>query len=194
MNAIATYPYRPISSYRAKPKLFSQEKRGHPVREELEKCLGTYQLTAQVEEDLPTLALLNNIPGMVAFVCSLKLGDRIVSQGRGSARLSGTTRWVERTIRSAFYGSLLDSIARLTRVDALIDMPKSQDMGVTIPDAYKAPETYDDGISDKQKKFLVSLIYQRVDNKEERERRLQEVESCSKADASDLIKSLMAVQ
>ena len=175
------------STNRIKPPK-DQEKK-HPVREELEKCLGTYQLTALIEEDLPTLALFKNMPGMVAFLCSIKLGDRIVSQGRGSARFAGSTRWIERTIRSAFYGSLTDSIARLTRIDALLDVGvKTQALDLEKPEARRLNEASESEISDKQRSYILEMAG--ALSEEEYQRYGKMVDSLSRSEASAVIQEL----
>ena len=61
----------------------------------------------------------------------------------------------------------------------------------TVPVEARRESEGGEGITDKQKGLLTSLIYQRIDNEEERERRLQEVQSYSRDDASEMISSFI---
>ena len=202
MNATATsYQYKPRTSYpyrSSKPKPLATDDRKHPVREEIDRCISSnIPFTISVEEDQATLNALK-VPGMISFLAVLKRGDRKVSEGRGSAILNRYNKYIERSIHSAYNASIVDCLVRASKIDVLLPelaLP-SQDLGVIVPQEFVAnePSAESYAITAKQKSLLISLIYQRVDDEDERERRLQEVESCSKADASDLIKSMMAVQ
>jgi len=162
------------------------------VRDEVKKLLGTHQFTATFEEDTQTATALKHIPGIVAFLCTIKRGDKILGQGRGTTAINQVNRFIVRTINFAWNASLVDAIVRSTKI-----------LDVFRPDAIPHPwskiqpqkqEDYggDEPITAKQKELLTSLICQHVGNEDEQERRLQEVESLSKDDAGEMISNLLA--
>lgn len=151
----------------------------HPVREEVRNCIGTYNLQAVIEEDMQTLALMRHLPGLVAFVCTLKKDGQVIAQGYGSSVLSGTNRYITRAINSAFNSSLADSVIRATKVlDTLRgDVVRNEDNGPAEP------------ITDRQKSYLQELIKMNVEDQDEREQLLSNLDSYTKEEASATIQT-----
>ena len=100
-------------------KMLNTQSKGHPVAEEVQKSVGTYELSATFEEDSQTLQTLKHVPGLIAFICTLKKGTQIIGQGRGMAVLNKVNRFIERTVRAAFNASLVDAVVRSKLLDAL---------------------------------------------------------------------------
>ena len=188
----SNYPYRP-----SKPKPVATADRKHPVREEIERCLGTYNLEATFEEDKSTLGLLSHVPGIVSFLCTIKdkQSGKIMSQGRGSSVLNRFNKFVERTIRAAFSASLVDGIVRLTKIDALslgTSAQTSQETGVVVPPAFRSNENSESSgeITEKQKAWLEQLIQINFSDQEECERRISQLGELTREEASKEIQAL----
>ena len=65
--------YKPsiISPYQTmQKKTFDTRDKKHPAREEIERCVGTYNLTAVIEEDIQTQAIMRHVPGLISFLCT----------------------------------------------------------------------------------------------------------------------------
>lgn len=186
-----SYKTRIPSPFQVAKQPFKPEKTD-TVRDEVKKLLGTHQFSATFEEDVQTATALKHIPGIVAFLCTIKKGDKIVGQGRGTTAINQVNRFIVRTINYAWNASLVDAIVRSTKI-----------LDVFRPDAVPHPwangnpqkqEEYagDESITAKQKELLTSLIYQNINGDEEQNRRLQEVESLCKSDAGEMISNLLA--
>jgi len=178
----------------------------HPVMDEINKCIGTYQLEVVVEEDAQTLTMFKHIPGLIAFIATIKCGNRIVGQGRGSACLSSTNRFIERAVHCAFNSAVVDSVMRSTKVldvllpsaDAVLkDLDEMRGGDASYPEqerypareAYAAKEYAPVGISDKQKSFLLGLI-KKIRDKDEQNQWLERVGSMTTREASQAIQEL----
>jgi len=156
----------------------------HPVADEVRKCVGTYELKAVVEEDSQTLAALQT-DNLVAFLCTLKREGIPLAQGRGSVVISPTTnRFYQRAIAAAFNSALADAAIRATKV---LDLVRKRPVGGGDIDQLNdnAPAT------EKQRALLNQLLYDRVQNKSEREKWLGQVPTISRFDASELIANLL---
>ncbi|MDO8451305.1 MAG: hypothetical protein Q7S76_00365 [bacterium] len=145
-------PQHPIELMREKAKDVQDGE--HPARKEIQRVVGTYQMTAEVVEDKETLATLSR-PGVIAFLCTIKREGQIIGIGRGSAVLNQMNKFISRTVHAAFNYSLLSAVAQSTRaLDALID-PRG-DMSLESADAVQEP------ITDKQKSYLTELVQKKV--------------------------------
>lgn len=166
-----------------------------------EKLASIYQIIATFELDSKTMESFKDINGLVAYICTLttKLGE-VVGQGRGAAEVKNNGGDCNKTIKMAEKSAYISSVIRYTGLSDfftsdLEDMPPAsiQEDKVEIPESIppKNLQTGDEPMTDKQRKLLHSLIFESVYDPSERERWLQEAESCSKFDASDLISSFM---
>ena len=168
-----------VSPYQILKQKASVQDEEHPVRREIKKACTSMTFTATLEEDLPTLELFKHVPNFIAFLCTLRQSKsgEIIGQGRGTASFSQSNRSILRTIRTAVNASLIDAMARGTRVlDTLTDEPMNTNRDVF-------------GITDKQKIYLQELISTRVNDREERERWLSQIEGFTVDEASEAIQS-----
>jgi hypothetical protein len=171
----------PVELTRA--KTYDVQDKSNPVREEIEKCVGTHTIKAVVEEDRQTLDVMQ-ADGLVSFLCTLTQDGRVLSQGRGSAIISPTNRYFRRTIACAFNSAFADSAIRASKVLDLV-MDKS---GAIEEDEASEPAT------DRQKEYLQQLIQTNIGDKNVRERWESRMKEITKSEASDAIKSLASVR
>lgn len=155
------------------------------VQEEINKLLGTYQFSATFEEDTQTATTLKHIPGIVAFVCTLKKGDKIIGQGRGTTVINQVNRFIVRTINYAFNASLVDAVVRSTKI---LDVFRPDAQPHAWNGADNAPEESFVGITDKQKSYLLQLIQTNVTDEDEREGLVSQIDEFTKEEASQAIK------
>lgn len=193
----ATYQPRIASPYQvAKKHPFDISSSNHPVRKEIMKHVGKYDLTATFKEDTATTNMLKHIPGLIAFVCTLEQGGRIIGIGRSNAVISETSKYFERVIQTAWSYSLIDSVSKMTRtIDTLqakatkpaYDYHKESmlDDAIETRDSYREEEM----ITDKQKKFLLELIHTNIRNEDERSLRVSQIEEMTRAEGSRAIQS-----
>ncbi len=178
--------YKPYisSPYQTQKKVNVQEKKS-PLQEEVEKNIGTFNLTVEVIEDKNTLSLFKHISGMVAFLCTLKKGNEIISEGRGSAVLNKLNKYVERGVRYAFTNSLVDAVVRSTKtLDALYLQANGQDgANISVGEI--------DYATDKQKSYLRELINANVIDESKRKYWESQVNQLTKDEASEKIKSFV---
>lgn len=173
-NRIAS-PYHP-----AKKDVFDVSRVTHPVREIIAKCKGVYTLTASFEEDTETASKLVHTPGVVAFICTIKNGNRVLGVGRGHTILGPQSRYVERVVHTAFNYSLIDAISKMTRAFNSLRTDLISEPHITTP-----TET----ITEKQKIYLLELIDLNVTDEEEKERWSKQIDDLTKDEASEAIQS-----
>ena len=126
----------------------------HPARKEIQRVVGTYQMTADVVEDKETLATLSR-PGVIAFLCTIKRDGQIIGIGRGSAVLNQMNKFISRTVHAAFNYSILSAVAQSIRaLDNMID--PHGDMSL------ESAEAVQEKITDKQKSFLTTLVQKKI--------------------------------
>lgn len=153
-------PKHPIEILRA--KVYDVQEKTNPIREYIEKCVGTHTIKAVIEEDRQTLDVMQ-AEGLVSFLCTLTKGDRVLSQGRGSAMIGPTQRYFARAISCAFNSALSDACIRATKV---LDMVRDKS---EIEEAY-ANESLSEPATEKQREYLRQLIQTKVTDGEERRR------------------------
>ena len=165
----------------------------HPVHEEIKKCVGVYKFSATVEQDNASLEKFRHIPGIISFICTIRLGEVVVGEGRGTAVLSRINKFLERTVRYAFNASLLDAMAKsLKMLDALqLDLSNQHDELIPTEIVYEKKNNVEveSIITDKQKTYLLGLIKTRISDKEERYIWQDKIPRLSKLEASQAIKS-----
>lgn len=184
------------------PSSYKRQERLNPIQEEIAKNVGVYNITAIIEEDKATLATLKNVPGLIAFLCTLKIGNEVISVGRGSATLNRVNKYVERGVRYSFGNSLVDAVVRgIKNMDALyfktINQPENKIQNEVDLERRDEPAFYSENdmpqfASQKQRNFLTKLINEQCDESEkgEYENRLQSP-YLSKFDCSELIQKLI---
>lgn len=181
-----------------------------PTLEEVRRSIGVYNLTATVEEDKETLSIFKHVPGLIAFICTLKKGNDVIGIGRGTATLNRMSKYVDRAVCYAFNASLIDAMVRSTKtLDAIYlnSTPQRETYSLkrdTTPDE-EEPDlegrdrpaffTNDDTLkyaTDKQKNFLTKLISKNCKGPTKDEY-LSQLNSphLSKFNCSELINSLL---
>jgi hypothetical protein len=153
---------------------FQDEK--HPVHLEIMKSVGTINLTASFEEDIPSLEILQHIPGVVAFKCTLRLDGEIIGVGRGTSVINRMNRYIEKTVRASANASLANALYSARTLDTL----KIQSI-----------ETSVDLASDKQKKYLKELIQSKNLSFSEEYQWNSKIESLTREEASRAIQELV---
>jgi len=153
----------------------------HPARRLIQSCLGEYDLKAIVEEDIRTSAVMKHMPGLISFVCTLKLKDRVIAQGYGSSVLNQNNRYVQRAVHSAMNSAVADSVIRATKVLGTLQDEVEAMVGAQMP-----PEP----ISEPQKKYLRELAVQQMNDDNEREQFLSELPELTKREASQMIQNM----
>lgn len=181
-------PYQPA----IKRDVFNVSMASHPVREIINACVGSFALTATFVEDRETVTKLEN-PSIIAFLCTIRKGDKIIGIGRGHTALSPTNKFVERNIFSALNFSLIDAISKCTRVLNTFhtgqDLPLQSVVEPVVGKGYNTKDSYNaDMISDKQKSYLQELINVNLDG-EERESAIQTLDDLTRTEASEMIQS-----
>ena len=181
-------PFQPTRRVQLKASNYEEMNRPvHPVREELDKVIGTYNLIAVIKEDTATLATMSHIGGLIAFICSLSRDGKVISEGRGATVLGPNNKWLSRAVESAFNSALSDAVIRSTKV--LGTFLSSTGSAVSLEAAYGEMEAQKNSepSTEKQRNYLYQLITQNVDDEEEREQRLSQVDELSKQEACRMI-------
>ena len=164
-------------------KAFDVQDNKHPAREYILKNMGVYSLTATFEEDMQTLATFRHIPGLIAFICTLKRDNEVIGQGRGTAVLSRVNRFIDRTVRIAFNSALIDAVVRSTKALDVLQLDTENKDGITPIQSTDVPA------SEKQKSYLLQLIDDNVTDDDERSQWEKKIKTISKDDASTAIQS-----
>lgn len=185
------------------PSSYKRE-RMNPIQEEIAKNIGTYNLTAVIEEDKETLSKLKNIPNSICFLCTLKIGNEIIGIGRGSANLNRMNRGIERGVRYSFGNSIVDAVVRgIKNLDALyfntINKPENKiqeevDLEGRDSPAFFGEDDMPQVATEKQLNFAKKLISNC--GADEKEQYLEQISSpyFSKFQCSQLIQKLMPVR
>ena len=185
------------------PSSYKRE-RIDPIQQEIAKNVGTYNFQAVIEEDKETAFKLKNIPNSICFLCTLKIGNEVISIGRGSANLNRMNRGIERGTRYSFGNSIVDEVVRgIKNLDALYfkttDKPEtkiSEDKDLEGRDspAFYGEDDIPQTATDKQRNFLTKLV-ENCDELE-KEEYLSALASpyLSKFQCSELIQKLMPVK
>jgi hypothetical protein len=183
------------------PKPFDLKDKRHPIHKEIQKIVGTINLTATIQEDLESLSLLKT-PGLVAFACFLKRDGELISIGRGAAVLNRLSKYLERVVMQAANASLVDAIVKSTKVLDMLRMdtgstvassvasethePKADYTGLELPETFNEKPA-SPGITEKQKGYLKKLITENIKSLPERDRWESEIDNLTSAEASQAI-------
>jgi len=157
----------------------------HPVQKEVRRIVGSYPLTIEVAEDTQTLQTLKHIPGLIAFVASVKKDGQIIGQGRGSSVISRLNKFVERTVRMSFNGSIISAVMHATKaLDVLAD--PLDDMSIE-----SVENVMPEKITDKQRSYLTTLVQKNVHDESTLTWWMNEIANMDTKQASDAIKSFV---
>lgn len=172
-------------------KTFDVQDKKHPVREEIAKCVGTYNITAVVEEDIQTQAIMKHIPGLISFLCTLLRDGKVIAQGYGSSILNSSNKFLLRAVSSAFNSALADATIRATKVLDTFRNPDKSAVSAALDEAYEAKNRNEFmGITEKQKSYLSELIHSNITDEEELNRWQSQIDQLTKDEASEAIQSL----
>jgi hypothetical protein len=159
---------------------FNTQVEDSPIRKEIEKHIGEYTFTVVVEEDTGTIATMRHVKGLVSFLCTLTRNGQVLAQGRGSSVLGGTSKWMLRSIRSAYDSAVVDSVMRATKVLGTF---------IGVENDVEKQEVASSPITEKQATYLLQLIQDNVADVGERRKQEARISSLSKQEASELIAS-----
>lgn len=163
----------------------------HPVNDEIRKCVGVYNFSATIEQDVATLQKFSHIPGIISFICTIRLNNIVVGEGRGTTVLSRINKFLERTVRYAFNASLLDAVAKsLKMLDALQLDVSNQNEDITVVKQEPVVNNTKLYITPKQKGYILELVKKRVKDKEERDRWQRTLDNFTREEASEAIQTL----
>ena len=161
----------------------------HPAQEEIDKCLGSYNLNVTFTEDVDTMAIFKYRQGIIAVLCTVRKNNRIIGVGRAHSALDAKmTKYVARTVFSVFNASLIDAVSKSTRIiDTLhTDSPSPSQANVEAIDS----NAYDsDMITERQKKYLLELINSSNEDDAEKERMSASLDVFTRQEASEAIQS-----
>ncbi len=176
-----------------------------------EKLASIYNLTASFEKDTDTIEMLGSPKGLVAFICNLKNRDGVVAgQGRGADMLDRNQGDPNKTIKMSQKSAYIDAVIRTTGLSDIF----TQDIEAVNPIAsanqhsneeqkgwveaivgeqqidVRDAQTYNSTLTDRQRKYLISLITSRIVDEEEREQRFEQMENLTKQEASEWIQQM----
>jgi hypothetical protein len=160
-------------------KTLDTQSESHPIRQEVRKLCGTYNLSATFSEDTGTLSTLKT-PGLIAVQCILSKDGRPVGIGHGSSIISRINSGIERSIFSCINGSLMSAANSACSLDILRLENVYESAGIE----------RDDSITDRQKSYLLELVHTNLTDEEEKSRWESQVDGLTKGEASEAIKSL----
>lgn len=171
-------------------KTFDIQDKKHPIREEIARCVGAYNLTAVVEEDFQTQTTMKHIPGLISFLCTLLKDGKVIAQGYGSSVLSSSNKFLRRAVSSAFNSALADATIRATKVLDTFRNPDDSSVSEALNDAYEAKNRNEFvPITEKQKSYLFELIQTNIDDEEERRKWESQIDQLSRNEASEAIQN-----
>ncbi|KKR02267.1 MAG: hypothetical protein UT98_C0001G0123 [Candidatus Nomurabacteria bacterium GW2011_GWF2_40_31] len=185
-----TYRNHIASPFQLAPKKTFTKK--DPLKEELLKNTGTFNLTAIIEEDIQTSSQFKHIPGFLGYICTLKIGNEVIGIGRGSAILNRMNKFVERGIRFAYGASIVDAVVRSTKtLDALYLKTSGQENPGVLKEETGEIDYTPELATDKQKSYLRELININVLDDRERDQWASQIDELTKDEASEKIQFFM---
>ncbi len=155
-----------------------------------EKIASIYGYTASFEQDNETMKAFDGIKGIIAFICNLSKGERLVGQGRGASTLAKNDNDPNKTIKMSQKSAYCDSVIRASGLSDIFTQDL-QDMATEGPTELQEINILSDGITQKQKDLLVSLLHQNLKDGRERDQWISTLDDLTKAEASDQIKSFI---
>ena len=176
--------------------------RKDPLRADIERNIGKFNLEVTVEEDKNTLALFKHVPGpIIAYIATLRKDSKVVGIGRGLSVLSKMNKYVDRAVRFAFNASLIDSVVHSTKaLDALYlqtnieKIPEEVDLEKRDEPAFYSDSDMPQYATEKQRAFLSQLVEKCSDSSKEEYLSQLNSPHLSRFDASELISSLLPVK
>jgi len=166
--------------------------RKDPLKEEIKKNTGSFNLSVTVEEDVATKSLFSHIQGFIGFIATIKKDNVVLGIGRGSTILNKMNKYVERNIRFAFGSSIIDGISRSIKTmdDLFIKTSNQENPGILNEETNEIDYT-PELASERQKSYLRQLISLNVLDERERSQWESEIDELTKDEASEKIQFFM---
>lgn len=176
--------------------------RKDPLRADIERNIGKFNLEITVEEDKNTLNLFKHVPGpIIAYIATLRKDSEVVGIGRGLSVLSKMNKYVDRAVRFAFNASLIDSVVHSTKaLDALYlktnteKIPDEIDLEKRDEPAFYSDSDMPQYATEKQRTFLLKLVEKCSDSSKEEYQEKLNSPYLTRFDASEMISSLLPMK
>ncbi len=178
-----TYKNRIPSPFQAK-RAFKQD----PIKGEIERNTGSFNLAVTVEEDVATKSLFSHIPGFIGFIATIKKDNVILGIGRGSTILNKMNKYVERSMRFAFGSSVIDAVTRSVKtMDDLFLKASNQENPGILNEETNEIDYIPELATERQKSYLRELINVNVVDERERNQWESQIDELTKDEASEKI-------
>ena len=156
----------------------------HPIKAEIAKNLGSFTFTATFEEDREAINAFNN-EGLIAYRCILTTPEgRTLGIGHGLNVLSQENRYLSKSVKWAYSGALISAVTNAVKFPDLSG-DKTSSFGVNNDDMAASLM-----VTEKQKNYLKELIDYNITDEDERNQLLDNLDSMTKEDASEMIQQL----
>lgn len=161
-----------------------------------ERIAQIYGFTSRFELDTETVNLFSDAKNLIAFKCTVyHPNGTIAGEGRGCANLAKNSNDENKTIKLAEKSAFLSAIIRSANISAYFTMDLDEQMS---EDRVAIVEEESEGvapvISERQKSYLTQLIYDNLDDQEERESALNSLPTMTRYEASEMISSFVGVK
>ena len=181
-----------------------------------EKLASIYNLAAIFKRDNESLDMLGNVKGLIAYICTLTRFGVVVGQGRGSDTIQRNQNDPNKAIKMTQKRAYVDAVIRATGLSDIFtqdieDMETNQVNGPETQSEKSKYEQWGDDLvnettpaiqyeeapkregelSEKQRRLLVSLITEKVYDEDERDEKLNMLDSLDKYEASAMIKEYL---
>lgn len=159
----------------------------HPMRQQVRKLCGTYNLSATFSEDSSSLELLKT-PGLIAIKCVLSKDGKPVGVGHGSSVISRINKGIERSIFGCLNGSLMSAINSACKtLDAQRLEAVDNGSSAALGEAYRARDGEQSQLAtEKQRDYLKQLLSTH-ENQEVADHWLSNLDVLTKEEASAAI-------
>lgn len=159
----------------------------HPMRQQVRKLCGTYNLSATFSEDSSSLELLET-PGLIAIKCVLSKDGKPVGVGHGSSVISRINKGIERSIFGCLNGSLMSAINSACKtLDALRLEAADNGESAALGEAYRARDgEQSQPATEKQRDYLKQLLSTH-ENQEVADHWMANLDTLTKEEASAAI-------
>ena len=168
------------------------------ISQEANRCLGTFNFTATFSLDTKTMEQFKHVQGLISFLCVLKRGSEVISEGRGLSRLNKINKYIDRTISFSRNSAFLDAVNRAVKIYDIFPTINQAQSVSPVKEEVKQTSVIENvtpvsenKISEKQRTYLMGLVEKRVKDKEERLSWQKKINNFSSSQASQAIKSFI---
>lgn len=154
-----------------------------------EKIASIFNWKAGFKKDQETLDMLNGeAKGTLAYVCTLTNGGEFVGEGRGARNVKSDGDDINKSVKMAQKSAYIDAIIRASGLSDIFTQDLEDMPSEAISNGNNAPAS-GDSITDKQLKYLRSLIQESGESPEETQERISGLVGRDIASAAVLKKS-----